>query len=314
MAALAALLARAGLPADLPVAVAGIDAAGGMDCAVSGGWPSRGPAAVNDRFYLASLAKQVTGSVLAVLVRTGTIDPDLPVATWLADLPAWGAQVTPRQLAHHVAGLPGAGVLEAALVSDWTDASALQALRQLDVLPTPSGTEYVYSNLGYILLAQLIAEAAKKPFAQVVDERVVRPFDLADFGFVPPAAAMRLPQAPRLGPWLPLSHGDGGLWASAAAFARWLAAQNEDRLGIADLVTAPGRLIDGRRIDYGWGIGLRTFRGVPIFIHGGEWTGAVAKTIRCPSLGIAMVGMAAGGSLAQLSAVVDAGFEMLANG
>lgn len=313
MAALAALLAAAGLPAGLPAALATVDASGFVDQAVSGIWPGGAPVVAGDRFYLASLAKQVTGAMLAVLVRDGGLDPDAPVAAWLEDLPGWSREVTPRQLAHHIAGLPGAGSVADDVAGDWTGAAALAALRRLETLPLPPGTAYVYSNLGYILLAQLIEAAAGAPFARSVDRRLFAPPGLSGIGFLETGIG-GLPQAPLLGRRLPLSHGDGGLWASAPAFAGWLAAQNRDVLGLAGLVTAPGRLADGRTVDYGWGIGLRRFRGEPLFLHGGDWPGAVARAVRCPTLGVAVVAMAAGASQAQLSPLVAAALEGVAGG
>ena len=50
-----------------------------------------------DRFYSASLAKQITGAAAAVLVREGRLDPDLPVAHYLPNLPGWAEDITAHQ-------------------------------------------------------------------------------------------------------------------------------------------------------------------------------------------------------------------------
>ena len=111
---------------------------------------------------------------------------------------------------------------------------------------------------------------------------------------------------------MPLTHGDGGLWSTARAFALWLHHQNLDTLRIAALVTAPGRLIDGTSVDYGWGLGLRQHRDQPLLIHGGEWAGAQAKAVRSPELGMAVVGLAAGAPFEILNRLVAAALDDIA--
>jgi hypothetical protein len=127
---------------------------------------------------------------------------------------------------------------------------------------------------------------------------------LDDIGFVERDIS-GFPQSALMGPSQPLTLGDGGLWATAGAFSKWLHHQNRDTLGIADLVSVPGKLISGDLVDYGWGLGLRQRNGHSLFIHGGEWIGCTAKAVRSPSTGIAIVVMSAGASQEELSALVE---------
>jgi CubicO group peptidase (beta-lactamase class C family) len=309
MTPLATQVERAGFASGKPVAVARCDRSGVVEEFVTGGWPNGGRVTPTDRFCVASLAKQVTGAALALLVRDGRVDPDLPVATYLDGLPPWSARVTPRHLAHHVAGLPPAGEVEARISGDWTEALAFSVLAELSRLLTSPGTAYAYSNLGYVLLARIIAEVSGMPLAQFAATRLFAPLEIEGIGFLSDPATQ--PQLPLLGPSLSLTHGDGGLWSTAPAFARWLHHQNLDTLGIASLVTAPGHLNDGTSIDYGWGLGLRQHRGQPLHIHGGEWTGAVAKAVRSPVHGLAVVAMAAGNEFELLNPLVAAAFDDL---
>lgn len=307
MTPLATLVERAGFALGTPFAIARCDRSGVIEELATGSWPDGHPVTPTDRFYAASLAKQVTGAALALLVRDGRIDPDLPVATYLRGLPPWSAIVAPRHLAHHTAGLPPAGELEARAPGDWTEDFALGALAELRELPFPPGTAYVYSNLGYILLARIIAEVSGMPFARFAATRLFEPLGIDGIGFL--ADTTTQPQLPLLGPRLPLTHGDGGLWSTAGAFARWLHHGNLDTLGIASLVTAPGRLNDGTPVDYGWGLGLRRHRDQPLLIHGGEWSGAQAKAVRSPALGVAVFGLAAGARFELLNQLVAAALD-----
>jgi hypothetical protein len=156
---LATLVERAGFAPGTPVALARVAGDIIEDC-VGGVWPNGQPVTMIDQFYVASLAKQVTGAALALLVRDGRIDPDRSVSDYVGGLPHWSASITPRQLAHHTSGLPPAGDLEARMAGDWTEELVLETLSALAELPTRPGTNYSYSNLGYVLLARVVAKAS----------------------------------------------------------------------------------------------------------------------------------------------------------
>lgn len=304
MTPLATHVERAGLAPGTPVAVARSNRSGVIEEAVSGAWPNGRPVVASDRFYVASIAKQFTGAAAALLVREGRLDPDLPVASYLSALPAWSADITPRHLAHHIAGLPLAGEVEARAPGDWTEAFVGEALSGLCDLSAPPGTTYAYSNLGYILLARVVAEVSGQPFDRFVATRLLEPLGIDGVSFPEEVAAQ--PQAALMGPGLPLTLGDGGLWSTARGMAHWLHQQNLDALGIASLVEARGRLIGGEEVAYGWGLGLRRHLDQPLLIHGGEWTGAVAKAVRSPALGLSVVAMAAGAPFEQLDRLIGA--------
>ena len=303
------LVEQSELPRDAPVAVASVDAAGTMASAVSGCWRTGRPVSPDDRFYAASLAKQLTGAAAALLVRDARLDPDAPIADLLGELPEWSRTITARHLAHHMAGLPGAGVAEAVITGHWTEAAVTTSLAQLAALPHAPGAVHLYSNLGYVLLARLVSAATGTAFHAFVAERLL---GWDGIGFT--AAIETFPQSSALGTRLPLTQGDGGLWTTAPAFALWLAAQNADRLGIESLVTTPAHLGDGSRVDYGWGLGLRAVEGHGLLIHGGAWQGATAKAMRCPALGLSVVVLSSGGTIEAVVSLADAVFAALARG
>lgn len=301
---LARLVDQSAVAPQVPLAIAVCNGAGQMEEVGRGKWPDGNVVRPTDRFYAASLSKQITGAAAAVLVREGLLDPDLPIAHYLQDLPRWAGDITARHLVHHTSGLPAAGEVEPA-EEDWTDAFVLKTLHRLPQLISTPGTTYIYSNLGYVLLAHVVAKAAGYAFARFTTTRLFEPLALDSIGFVD-REIDDFPQGSLMGPSKPLSMGDGGLWATARSFSKWLHHQNRDTLGIADIVTMPGKLINGDLVEYGWGLGLRQHHGQPLFIHGGQWIGCTAKAVRSPSTGIAIVAMSAGASQEELSALVDA--------
>lgn len=300
---LSLLVDQSAVAPQAPLAIAVCDSAGQVDEVCSGKWPDGNLVRPIDRFYAASLAKQITGAAAAVLVREGRLDPDLPVAHYLPDLPGWAGDITARHLVHHTSGLPAAGEVEP-VDEDWTDEFVLATLHRLPHLSSRPGSTHIYSNLGYVLLAHMVAKAAGCAFASFTKTRILDPLGLDGMGFAE-RDIRGFPQTSLMERSRPLTTGDGGLWTTAKAFSLWLHHQNRDTLGIADLVTVPGSLICGGIVEYGWGVGLRRRNGQDLLVHGGQWNGCTAKAVRSPSTGIAIVALSAGTSQEDLSALVD---------
>ncbi len=253
-----------------------------------------------ERFYAASLSKQVTAAAVALLVQRELLDVDAPIGEFLSDLPAWRNEVTSRHLLHHLGGMVEPDCM--AGPGHWTSSLALERLRESPGLATVPGTAYRYSNSGYICLEGIVERVSGQSFPRFVRAQLFEPLGLSDLDFtaIPDSA-----QLAGMGEILPLSLGDGGIWTTSSAFADWLDHQNRDTLRLEALVQQPGRLRDGTATDYGWGIGLREFRNRPFFIHGGRWPGATAKAVRCPALGISVAAFSWSSDQDSTNALVD---------
>jgi len=56
-----------------------------------------------------------------------------------------------------------------------------------------------------------------------------------------------------------------------------------DETSVAPRLARRGSLDDGTPIHYGWGLSIRTHRGLPIHSHGGSFPGWNAKMVRFPT-------------------------------
>jgi CubicO group peptidase (beta-lactamase class C family) len=241
-------------------------ASGVIACAVD---PDRGGPTTTTLVYMASLAKQVTAACAALLVHDGRLDVETTVAAWLPDLPDWSHTVLIRHLLHHTSGLP--------LEGDRT-------------VEAPPGTRYSYSNVGYVLLAEIVRAAGGEPLPDLAHRRIFAPLDMTQTLFwygpepAPPGAApLEKSQPP------PLSIGDGGMWSTAADMLRWADALDHDRLAVSDVMQTPGRLDDGTPLDYAWGMGVRTYAGHRAFRHGGSYADVRTMLVRVPEKGLDLV-------------------------
>lgn len=243
----------------------GAQRAGVVACAID---PDRGGPTASTLIYTASLAKQVTAACAALI----GLDVQTPVGEVLPELPPWSRTVRIRHLIHHTSGLPLEGT-------------------ELETVP---GTRFAYSNAGYVLLARAIGSAAGEPLPSLAQRLIFAPLGMTSSGFwagpearPPGAAPLDLAGAPP-----PLSIGDGGLWSTAEDLLCWADALDRDRLGIRDVVQQPGRLDDGTRLDYAWGMGVRSRAGVLEYRHGGGYADLRAMLVRVPDLGVDLVMLA----------------------
>ena len=201
--------------------------------------PGRGGPTTSTLIYVASLAKQVVAACAALLVRDGMLDVEAPVGEWLT------GEVRVRHLIHHTSGLP----VDLTPDGDRTSTGVLAAIDGAEFTP---GTRYSYSNVGYVVLAEVVSRTAGMPLADFARWRIFEPLGMTDTRFWtgpgagPPGAAPLEPAHPA-----PLSIGDGGLWSTAVDLLRWANGLNTDRLGVTGSGADAG---DARRRD---AIGLR---------------------------------------------------------
>ena len=152
------------------------------------------PAAASDTIYdLASLTKVLVTTTLAMmLVDEGRLDLDARVCGFF---PAFrgGAKehVTLRQLLTHSGGL----AWWAPLYKDLQGKSAyLERIVAMELAYAP-GTKAVYSDLGVILLGDVVERLAGAPLGELARQRVLDPLGMKDTLYKPPP-----PLVPRIAP------------------------------------------------------------------------------------------------------------------
>lgn len=246
-------------------------------------------------FYVGSLAKQFVAACAALLVADGMLDPDEPMTTTLDELPTWANDVRIRHLIHHTSGIPerdrGGSPPPPSGVRPYGNDEVMAQIRAVHATTFPPGTRYAYSNRGYQLLGQVVAAVAGESLAEFAQRWLFAPLEMGNSFFrdrpteLPAAAARGHFEADDgrtyVEPARSHAVGAGGLWTTADDLARWDAAFY-DGASVAPRLTVRGSLDDGTPIHYGWGLSIRTHRGLPIHSHGGSFPGWEAKMVRFP--------------------------------
>lgn len=182
------------------------------------------PVDENTIFEIGSITKIFTNLLLAQLVLDGKMDLDKPVADYLpagTTLPDYQSQaISLFDLATQSSGLPPIPP-ELALADPANPyvaytADNLAAFLSAYDLPRAPGTQYEYSNIGIALLGQAISHVAEKPYAELVEERILTPLGMADTTLVPADAARFASGHNRMGEAMP--HWDFDVFAPAGAY------------------------------------------------------------------------------------------------
>lgn len=249
-------------------------------------------------FRMASVSKQFTAAAVLVAGDQGLLTLEDPLSEHFPDLPAWAERVRIRHLIHHTSGIRDYLVVMALRgqgENHYTDADVLAALRRLERLNFEPGSEYLYSNSGYWLLARLILRTSGQTLREFAAERLLGPVGMEGSHFhdryreVVPRRARGY--RPLEGGEFELDEttlemvGDGGLYTSVNELAHW------ERLfldpaafgaGFVEHMTTPGRLADGSPQDYAAGLALGEHAGLATVEHGGGFVGFRTHSLRFP--------------------------------
>ena len=141
------------------------------------------PAASDTRFRIASMTKSFVAMATLKLRDDGKLRLDDPVANFLPELrsvrppTADSPAMTVRQLMTMSTGLPED--------NPWGDqqmAISAEALRKFvsDGLSfsNPPAQQFEYSNLGFVLLGQVVSKAARMPFQRYISENILSPLGM----------------------------------------------------------------------------------------------------------------------------------------
>jgi D-alanyl-D-alanine-carboxypeptidase/D-alanyl-D-alanine-endopeptidase len=184
---------------------------------------------------VASITKVFCGATLASMVADGTVNFGDPLQNrlgWDVKIPERdGKKIRLIDLATHSSGLPreAEGTQGENATSDRSKEDYVNALASDPQLFAP-GTGILYSNFGFDMLAQALANTAGKPYAELLEERVLDPAGLKDTRFdLTEADKTRTMQGHNFDgspmpiiPTSPLIVGAGGLYSTANDMLRWL--------------------------------------------------------------------------------------------
>jgi CubicO group peptidase (beta-lactamase class C family) len=139
-------------------------------------------------FRLASFTKQFTAMAIMLLVHDGKLKYEETLTDIFPEFPAYGKQITVRNLLNHTSGLPDyEDLMDAAEKTKgqiWSpenqihDSEVLQLLEEESHAKFAPGMKWEYSNSGYVVLGLFVAKRSRKSFAEFLQQRIFAPLKM----------------------------------------------------------------------------------------------------------------------------------------
>lgn len=265
------------------------------------------PIAPTTPFIMGSVTKQFTAAAIALLADEGRLSLDDDVRKYVPELPDYGHRITIDELVHHTSGLRDfwALVETAGMRMDDTygvsDVLALAARQKhLEFVP---GTEYDYSNTGYVILGEIVRRVSGKSLARFAADEIFGPLGMTHTHFqddhtviVPGRAYAYEPRDGRwrIDVWNNDIVGQGGLMTTVEDLQKWDENFYTGRVGGPRFLAqqlAQGRLADGTVLAYAFGLEVGTYRGLRLVEHTGSTGGYRTIISRFPSVHTSVVAL-----------------------
>jgi CubicO group peptidase (beta-lactamase class C family) len=249
-------------------------------------------------FNIASIAKPVTATLIAILADKGLVDLDEPVSSYLQrwQLPdnkfTRSTDITLRHLLSHTSGATQHGYKdfysgdEIPTLVDVLNGGDLSGTDALDIDFKP-GSQWRYSGGGYVIAQIVVEDHLKKPLAELAAEHIFQPLDMTattmlrpdEAGFPGNAAKAHDESGEVISTGLPICPqiSASGLWTTPTDMARLLIEMQNALRGKGSGVISPAvaELATSEIMD-GFGLGWALFEPVgymQAFSHGGANTG-----------------------------------------
>jgi CubicO group peptidase (beta-lactamase class C family) len=250
-------------------------------------------------FSIASTTKPFTALAVLLLEGDGKIRLDDDIRKYMPEVPVFGPPITVRDLLSHTSGLRDYWNLFN--MAGWrtsdvqTEEDVLWLVKRQRALNHPTGTEFLYTNTGYILLATMVERVSGVPYRQFLSERIFRPLGMTrsdvkmTMGQVIDDFATGYwghdPAELRVAPRPNAFAGNSGVVTTVVDLGRFAANFDEPKVGtkaMLDAMSVPGRLKDGTTFGYGLGLFIGTHRGHRMLSHAGSELGFKSDFIRFP--------------------------------
>ncbi len=292
------------------------DSPGGAVCVLRGGEPILlevfGMADIEQErantlttpFYVASVSKTFTAFAAMHASRADKLDLDATLREHFPELAESYGAATLRQAMHHTSGV--IDVYDTVIAADLSaealssNASTLKLLERLKTLSFKPGSRFLYSNSGYVLLAEALRRATKVSLAEYAREHIFEPFGMKQAGYLGEHAFENaaLSYGGGQGSWSPLEiktglHGPGGLFLSVEDLQHFALGLRKERESgrLADLFRAvPGSdHASLGRYTAGWM--LTMVRGLNAQRHYGGGFGYSADLLRFPEYDVTIIAL-----------------------
>lgn len=256
-------------------------------------------------FRIASISKQFFAAGIIILEQQGKISLDDDIRKYLPELHDYGHTVTIRHLIHHTGGIRDylslnylAGRRIGKRKNDYFSMKDhMELMARQKGLNFKPGEKYLYSNSGYVLLAEIIARVSGSSEADFLKKYIFDPLTMkntlvhTDCDQIVKNRAIGYSPMPDGGYKIDITRdqttGHDAVFTSVEDMFLWDQNFYDNKLGIdkekfIKALLTPGRLNNGDKITYALGLDIGEYRGLRTIRHDGAWAGYQAEYIQYP--------------------------------
>lgn len=267
------------------------------------------PITPDTRFNIGSVTKQFTAACILLLEEEGRLRRSDPVQKYLPELPDFGQPVTLDHLLAHTSGIPDP--LEILGLQDRFNNQALRPenivamLRRAPNLSFAPGSDFAYSNTGYMLLALVVERVSGLSLGEFLQRNIFQPLQMQQ-SIMAREEKDGLPDGTKSYVFQPgkkkFKHlkptdnalGATGVHTTLRDFVQWDQNFYHNRLGqgepaLIEALETPYLLLNGANTHYGGGLFLKKYRGLDMVSHSGGWSSFLLEYRRFPAQGISIL-------------------------
>ena len=257
---------------------------------------------------MGSVSKQFTASTIALLVEQHRISLSDDIRRYVPELKDYGKTVTIDNLVHHTSGIRDFWALNSAagvrLDDGYTVDDILAIAARQKRLNFDPGSEYAYSNTGYVLLGIVVQRVTGKSLRQFAEEQIFAPLGMTHTHYHDdhnePVMGRAFAYEPareggwKIDVWNNDIVGQGGLMTTVEDLQKWDENFYTGTVGGPSFLARQleqGRLSNGTTLAYAFGLEVGSYRGLPMVEHSGSTGGYRTDITRFPTAHTTVVTM-----------------------
>ena len=256
-------------------------------------------------FHIASISKQFTTYLALLLEKEGKLSFNDPITKYLPELNHLKHSITIKQLTNHTHGLANyfelsalKGIFPKRKMTHKELVNMIFRLKQTNFVP---GEKYQYNNTGYLLLAEIIERIEKKPFNEVLKQKILIPLKMNttlavdDISTIIPNKVQSYKLKGNHYQNFPIRlSGVGGSGLNTTINDLTLWAINYQQTTVGDplfykRMQQVTHLNSGKKINYGLGLQHEKYKGLSIVFHGGGDVGYRSYILHVPKHQVSFV-------------------------
>lgn len=256
-------------------------------------------------FHVASVSKQFTAFAILQLEDIGKLSLDDDIRNYIPEMNNFENKITIRNLLNHTSGLKDQWNLlrlSGWRLNDFIDNNqVLTILYNQTSLNFEPGEEFMYSNSGFTLLAEIVSRVSNMSFSEYTQKYIFKPLEMFDTQFVDREGQIIINKSYSYFKedaafiediFNNTSIGATNLSTTIKDLSKWVVNFNSKKVGnnsIFKKMNTQGKLINGNSYGYANGQKINEYRGLTRIEHSGQDASYQAYVGRFPDINISLI-------------------------